>query len=1430
MDEDKSLGKHYVSIVEKLEKLCDDLNRENTDENKFIEPNLYSSGGEFYDRLSRYLGSDKAASEKLNEYGIKGITYDGAKDGRCYVIFDDKAISVLKTYYQSANDNVTVQQNNKAVIQGSLNPAVNLFRKLAPVKGGYVPAGNFIELYKNADATTIIHEVGHWWLDNIVTLAKHNEEIASDLEEIRKFLKNNGEPFTTEQHEKFARSFEAYVRTGSAKNNRMKKIFEDFKNFLLAIYDNIVRLDLDENEIPEIMHLFDRLLTTEHERIKTKVFDKCNQIDEEIQNILANEINEIDRLHNIKKTNIFWGMEQEKHREKVEHYLNMAEMQSRKLPKEVQSAQERFKNATFAILETATGYKRQFIANPKNWEKVQKIIETTDKITASGGMMNEWLEFYSDTGVNYDNQDIEGDYNLAQQAFDNLVNKAWEQENDKVARFFGKFDFLYHRLKSAEGKEQSALIDALAKLCGDISFLPDEAMTYVGEKLAELEDLKIENNAGNQYFERSKVLNAPISIQLQAFISNKIHKMKYYDTKEKRIVRFSNVNKLYLKVKHATSVAGAERIVREINRFAIEELQIKQKAILHKEIQKQLKINSKLVKVGNIKRGKFDWKTNTVFAELREINRWDKQAVEKYRALCDADSIVQGEINAENGIVSSGNMLTAYTNETELLKTQFIEYRATVAHDGTERSKIKHLNPTLAKKVLEGILKLKSVGRSARNEEEFKKAFTRYKLGNDLTERLDNIKENKIAKFIAGVVGGANKLTSEATLANWESLLNALFGKDIAQKYSLLYDQSNVEVYARNILQKLYKRASEIYGFPENNLLNKIIDYDGINKLVKLMQEYENEIYTFKETTFSTVENKSVETNIEISRSNLIVFYGWALNKQLEQRLINQFGGAENLTKMFEKLSDEDKSFAHLLVDTCDSMYDDINEVFINTVGMSLPKVDNYLPSSTERVCSDLDMLQDTLIRSNMPSFNKDRVRCSRIKMKALNPFELVMPHINKVSAYVIMSEKLNLYNKIFKDTALKAKILEVFGKKDGAIIHQRLISALDCLVFPEYCKGLNTGKSIIDTISKNYITASIGGNLKVMFSQLTSCINYMEDMPVNNWISGFADCIAHPKKTVKYMLDNCEYLKARIGGNSQNEVIARITADADRFKTLRQFFTANTRFGDIGAIVFGGKPYVDYLINEKGLSKEEAFKKFVESTLRSQQSGHSSATSVWQKKQVENPLARMFFAFNNTTLQYERKFVDSIAQVSKGEISKPQFIKSFLIYKIFNPVMFSSFIGDLALLKFISQLFGDDDDVNPFADAGISMGTAILLSGFKGYGYLGFIANAITTLAVKYALGEKYFTNSVPIITDLEKIGKTLFTKGAKGELEFMDYAGMLATLGNYSLGGVPAQRLLNMLGGVYDISQGNTAKGTIRTIGYSSYKADDVFGEDED
>lgn len=1341
------------------------------------------------------------ASKKLNSLGIKGITYDGKEDGRCYVVFDDKAVKVLEKYYQGEED----------AIQGNMLFDNEKARELRKVKGSYIPAENLIELFKNADESTVVHEFAHWWLDRLVKYSENNEELAADVEAIRKFVKNDGEEFTREQHEKFARGFETYIRSGYARNNRLKRIFEDFKNALLAIYDSIKQLGYKDDDMPQIQDLFDRLLTTERERIRATVFDKVAEIDAKIEAIKESEAKEFADLDAIYKDNIAYLDRQSEKKRSVQEYLEMAETIPFRETKETREFKKRYKDATFEILEVATGYKRQFIANPKNWEKVQAAFEATDRITATDGMHPNWREFYPDTGVSYDNDEVDGDNKLAQMAFDVMTEGSYNKtfadnfEFDEIDKFYTKFDYLNNKVKTLKGTQKRAAYEAMISLFNDLPAMPDEIIVEIFDKMNSAED-EYEHQQ-REDFNRMIIPSIPVMQQLQFYITRKLDALKVYNPETRYKMKLNRSHRLYRYIKDVNSVNAAKKQIRRINEYVIDDMRVNQRMLLHKEIQKQIKVNSKIVKVGTINKGKFDWKTNTVFAELVEMNKMKREDAEK-----ELGNIVQIQ-DAEKGESRDSydeNETSEFNKPNDFqdnLRKKFLQYRS---------MRLQDLDVTHTIQLLQDILELKEKGRQAKSEEDFINKTQRWNTRNNLLDILEVTKQSGAAfgaRWVAGVGKGVS--LNGGTLANWESLLNALFNKDTAQKYSLLQDEAKSEIYARKHMLDFYKKAADIYGFNQANTWDRFLDYDYMQPLIKLMQEYNDEKYTYIQQVFSiNSPDGYARSEIEISRAQMITMFAWSLNEQLEQRLFTQFG-LQQIREMFEeRLSEQDKKLAWALVDTCEGMREDINEVFIRTTGLSLPAVSNYFPSKAERVQSDIDMYHDNFVKSSNPSFIKQRKTCNRIPMKPLAPLEILIPHINKTAKYVVMSEHVNFLNQIFKDTAIKTKMQEIWGSKDGADIYQTLINKLAACTFTNYSKGTNLVAGALDTLSRNYITSSIGFSPKVAIGQLLSVINYAENMPSSEWVKGFTDTLKHPVENFKYMMENCEYLQTRLAGNSQNEIISILTSEKDKFRTLRNFMTSNVKWGDMIAITLGGKAYVDWLM-QQGMTKEAAFDKFVEDTLRAQQAGTTSSISEWQSAQAKNCLTRMFFAFRNTDIQYERKFVDTLIQLKRGDIPKKEGIKKLFIYKIFNPFMFTSFLQNLSIIALVRAAFAGDDPDDIAGNFLKSAVEAVLLGGMTAYGFAGYIASSVMeSLIALFDKEYKNFETDVPVMSDFDR----QIQKYLKGDLTVADYIDALA-MGTELGFGLPASKVVNSAEGLGDIAQGNFGVGLSRLAGWGKY-----------
>ena len=133
LDEQKKYYDQSGKVQESLNNMFEDLfaNGSWTD-NIYANHKMYIndldnfdnlSGRGIYELLSAGFDSDKQASLKLKEYGIEGITYVGGKDGRCFVVFDDKAVDIIERYNQSAGQYAMTANMEK------LNEAKEMYAK-----------------------------------------------------------------------------------------------------------------------------------------------------------------------------------------------------------------------------------------------------------------------------------------------------------------------------------------------------------------------------------------------------------------------------------------------------------------------------------------------------------------------------------------------------------------------------------------------------------------------------------------------------------------------------------------------------------------------------------------------------------------------------------------------------------------------------------------------------------------------------------------------------------------------------------------------------------------------------------------------------------------------------------------------------------------------------------------------------------------------------------------------------------------------------------------------------------------------------------------------------------------------------------------------------------------------------------------------------
>jgi hypothetical protein len=132
-------------------------------------------------------------------------------------------------------------------------------------RGAFTPRLNLIELFKDADKSTFLHESAHAFFSYYL------KEMPSELAPVMTWAGYKGKNYTDlnanqqlEVQEKFARGFEAYLREGKAPNRSLSDTFRKFKTWLEDIYKSI--RDLKINLSNDIRKFYDNMLEIESYR------------------------------------------------------------------------------------------------------------------------------------------------------------------------------------------------------------------------------------------------------------------------------------------------------------------------------------------------------------------------------------------------------------------------------------------------------------------------------------------------------------------------------------------------------------------------------------------------------------------------------------------------------------------------------------------------------------------------------------------------------------------------------------------------------------------------------------------------------------------------------------------------------------------------------------------------------------------------------------------------------------------------------------------------------------------------------------------------------------------------------------------------------------------------------------------------------------
>ncbi len=513
----------------------------------------------------------------------------------------------------------------------------------------------------------------------------------------------------------------------------------------------------------------------------------------------------------------------------------------------------------------------------------------------------------------------------------------------------------------------------------------------------------------------------------------------------------------------------------------------------------------------------------------------------------------------------------------------------------------------------------------------------------------------------------------------------------------------------------------------------------------------------------------------------------------------------KDFDRLESELHEHDIEFAEKMFDIYEDLYNDFNDVYEKVTHKRLPKVDFY--SHVLRVNSkgiEMNAPSESSFwkqegGSIEPSSAKARKKQAKKEFLAGDVLDMYQKYVFDVTHYMGYAEEFDIIEGALRNDQVSDHLKDVMGQKGFDNFRNHYLALKGQGIFE------TQRFQWMERLRQKFAKAKLLGAVKLGLSQLTSFVAFKSQVPLKSWIKYSAEFWSNPIKAAKEMKKNKNIERRGKGFDIDIQNLGKLDGI---FKLL----SFPIRMGDVGAIYAGGYPMFRHLVEEEGLTEEQALDKVVDFAERSQQSTLPSNLSLAQKS--SNPFIRASMMFHSSPIAMLNVSLQAISEYrnNRSEKNWKKLLETLAIQNIAIPSMFTAVSGGATSQALIGSLSGV-----PFVNQALQTIITMLYNMFNDDD-----EGDERIFYPSFNLPLQEFSRQM--LDDMGSIAEKTFGDKRDQDITMEEWASAIGAMIEVT-SGLPAERGFNALEGFGDVGDGDTVKGIMKMFGWTDTQIERTF-----